>query len=140
VLLRLALYLSTLPVAAQDAPRLSIERSADSSGTVHMSFAAAPGTVYRLQESRDLSIWQVRRTGVAAAEGVSIAIPTAEAASSFFRVTLIPIQPLASMVWIAPGEFVMGSPPDEVGRFLDKEETQTRVTLTRGYWISRYVK
>ena len=32
----------------------------------------------------------------------------------------------------------MGSPPDEVGRFLDKEEPQTHVILTRGYWICRY--
>ena len=42
------------------------------------------------------------------------------------------------MVWIAPGSFVMGSPPGEVGRFLDKEEPQTQVALTRGYWMSRY--
>jgi formylglycine-generating enzyme required for sulfatase activity len=36
--------------------------------------------------------------------------------------------------WIAPGEFLMGSPPDETGRF-DREGPQHRVTLTQGYWL-----
>ena len=40
------------------------------------------------------------------------------------------------MCWIPPGEFVMGSPADELGRSPD--ETQHRVTLTHGFWLGKY--
>ena len=35
--------------------------------------------------------------------------------------------------WCPPGEFIMGSPPGEPGR--DDDETQHKVTLTRGFWL-----
>ena len=35
--------------------------------------------------------------------------------------------------WIPPGQFVMGSPENEAGRYDD--ETQHRVTLTKGFWL-----
>jgi formylglycine-generating enzyme required for sulfatase activity len=37
------------------------------------------------------------------------------------------------MVWIVPGKFLMGSRADELGRRSD--ETQHRVTLTKGFWM-----
>jgi formylglycine-generating enzyme required for sulfatase activity len=40
------------------------------------------------------------------------------------------------MCWIPPGEFVMGSPEDEVGR--KDDETQHRVTITQGFWLGKY--
>jgi formylglycine-generating enzyme required for sulfatase activity len=40
------------------------------------------------------------------------------------------------MVWIAPGEFMMGSPPDESGRDPD-EGPQTRVVIPDGFWIQQ---
>ncbi len=40
------------------------------------------------------------------------------------------------MVWIAPGVFLLGSPDDESNRGTD-EGPQTRVTITRGYWIAK---
>ena len=39
------------------------------------------------------------------------------------------------MVWCPPGEFLMGSPEDEEDRIGD--ETQHRVTLTRGFWMAK---
>ncbi len=36
--------------------------------------------------------------------------------------------------WIAAGEFMMGSPPDEPKRY--KDEDWHRVRLTRGYWLA----
>lgn len=36
--------------------------------------------------------------------------------------------------WVAPGQFKMGSPPDEAGRS-DDEGPQTDVTITRGFWL-----
>ncbi len=38
------------------------------------------------------------------------------------------------MRWIAPGEFLMGSPENEPERYSD--ETQHPVILTRGYWLA----
>ncbi len=40
------------------------------------------------------------------------------------------------MIWIKPGRFVMGSPETETGRGSD--ETQHRVTLTKGFWLGKY--
>jgi len=40
------------------------------------------------------------------------------------------------MVWCPPGEFLMGSPEDEEGRF--DGERQDRVTLTQGFWLAKY--
>jgi len=37
------------------------------------------------------------------------------------------------MRWIPPGEFMMGSPPEEKERY--SNEDQHRVTLTHGYWL-----
>lgn len=40
-------------------------------------------------------------------------------------------------VYIRPGTFIMGSPGSESGPD-DKDETQHRVTLTKGYWLGKY--
>ena len=39
------------------------------------------------------------------------------------------------MVWCPPGEFLMGSPESEEGR--EDDETQYRVTLTKGFWMAK---
>ena len=88
------------------APRLFAADAADpadhrndppeSPGVVEVSFAASPGTLYRLCESRDLATWKVRQTRVAAEEVLRFAIPTDEPVSAFFRVEVIPIRPLES--------------------------------------------
>lgn len=41
------------------------------------------------------------------------------------------------MVWIDPGEFVMGSPVDELDRDWD-EGPQTRVRISRGFWMGTH--
>jgi formylglycine-generating enzyme required for sulfatase activity len=47
------------------------------------------------------------------------------------------------MCWIPPGEFLMGSPEDELGRWggedLEDGETQHQVTITQGFWMGKYV-
>ncbi len=40
------------------------------------------------------------------------------------------------LVWIPPGDFMMGSPAGEENR--DDDETQHRVTLTKGFWLGKY--
>ena len=39
------------------------------------------------------------------------------------------------MIYCEPGEFVMGSPYEEEGR--DADENQHKVTLTKGFWLSK---
>lgn len=40
------------------------------------------------------------------------------------------------LLWVRPGTFLMGSPPEEAGRH-QAEGPQTRVTLSRGFWLAR---
>ena len=44
---------------------------------------------------------------------------------------------IPGMVWIEPGSFLMGSPPEERERAVE-EGPQTRVTLTKGYWMGKH--
>ncbi len=53
----------------------------------------------------------------------------------FYRVRGFSAPP--KMVWIPPGQFVMGSPVSEVGRSAN-EGPQTQVTLTRGFFLGRF--
>ena len=53
------------------------------------------------------------------------------------KVTKPSVQTIPKMAWIAPGTFVMGSPETERGR-VGWEGPQTRVTLTRGFWMGKY--
>jgi formylglycine-generating enzyme len=39
------------------------------------------------------------------------------------------------LCWCPPGQFLMGSPPGEVGR--RRDEAQVQVTLTRGFWMGK---
>ncbi len=140
---RRVLSLLSLPLAAPcllagEPVRLNIETITGSTGVVQVSFAAATGTLYRLCQSRDLANWKVRQTRPAAEEVLRFTLPMDEPVNVFFQVEVVPIRPLETMVWIEPGEFIMGSPPDEVGRYLDKEEPLTHVILTRGYWMCKY--
>ncbi|MBO4715647.1 MAG: SUMF1/EgtB/PvdO family nonheme iron enzyme, partial [Verrucomicrobia bacterium] len=57
-------------------------------------------------------------------EGTNITIPLSDTVN-------------LEMIWIEPGTFMMGSPEDEVGRWAD--ETLHQVTLTQGYWMSKYM-
>jgi len=41
------------------------------------------------------------------------------------------------MVWIPPGEFMMGSPENEEGRD-DDEGPRHKVTISRGFWLGKY--
>jgi len=53
----------------------------------------------------------------------------------FYRVTSDP-RPLP-MIWINPGTFTLGSPASEEDRFSD-EGKQTRVTISKGFWVGQF--
>ena len=57
--------------------------------------------------------------------------------SAFFRLIWQDITLPDQLVWIPPGQFVMGSPDDESGRFMDEGPAHT-TDVPHGFWISRY--
>lgn len=64
----------------------------------------------------------------------------ARAGERHYQVTTSSVVPLEMnpqhWVWIPPGRFIMGSPPEERGRS-SFEGPQTFVTLTSGFWLGR---
>jgi formylglycine-generating enzyme required for sulfatase activity len=49
---------------------------------------------------------------------------------------VLPGNALLGMAWVKPGTFMMGSPSSETGRKTD-EGPETKVTLSKGYWLGR---
>ena len=49
------------------------------------------------------------------------------------KTLMLPGGETMTMIYVAPGSFMMGSPETEEGR--DHDETQHHVTLTKGYWL-----
>lgn len=76
------------------------------------------------------------RKGIAAWRSVA-AVVCVLAVATIARAANISIADLGlELVWIEPGTFTMGSPPDEGGR--DKAEgVQRRVTFSKGFWIGK---
>jgi hypothetical protein len=92
---------------------LDIERSTNSEASVRLSIGAAQSSIYRLSESRDLKVWQLRQTGAALGESISLSVSTDEAETLFFRLELARIQPLAQMVRVfAVNSQVVNCPED----------------------------
>ncbi len=57
--------------------------------------------------------------------------------SAVASLTIDALLPVSNMVWIPSGTFLMGSPASEQGRQSD-EGPQTEVTLSRGFFMSRF--
>ncbi len=59
----------------------------------------------------------------------------------FYRAVSIDIPanviPVTNMVFIAPGQFTMGSPAGEPARWAD-EDPQRLITISRGFWMGKY--
>jgi formylglycine-generating enzyme required for sulfatase activity len=52
----------------------------------------------------------------------------------------VPVASGIQMLWVAPGTFQMGSPPEEsIGKYsFPRDETLHKVTLTKGFWLGKY--
>jgi formylglycine-generating enzyme required for sulfatase activity len=73
-------------------------------------------------------------TGLSIVWDAGAEFPSFNGTTCQLRVTAYAAQNLDGFVLIPPGSFMMGSPPDELGRLDD--EAQHMVTLTRGFYIS----
>ncbi len=59
-----------------------------------------------------------------------------ESSSGETKTITLPGGATMEMIYVASGSFMMGSPSSEDGR--DDDETQHRVTLTKGFWLGKY--
>ncbi len=103
---------------------------------VTLSWSSLPGKHYAIFSTTNLfGLWQEVLTAPSPllAGGTSLSYTLALTPDNhFFRVAELNVP--TGMVWIAPGEFMMGSPDDEVDRNTN-EGPLTHVTLTKGFWI-----
>jgi formylglycine-generating enzyme required for sulfatase activity len=137
-ILFLAVCAVTPPASAQPRPALGLQFP---SGQPTLSLTGAVGTVYSIQYATDLSptnVW-VDRTLVQAKGGGTVwtdpSVPTP--GQRFYRAVSVPAPADTNLVFIQPGTFTMGSPTNEAERWPD--ETQHTVTISRGFWMEKYL-
>jgi formylglycine-generating enzyme len=136
-----ALCLVALSVSAQSPPKLSVQVS---NGSVRLEITGDAGSACTIQYRTSLSPtidWQLL-TNLTPLPSSPYALVDASAAllPRFYRAFSQQVLTNAlatNMVWISPGTFVMGSPDDEALRGAD--ETQHTVTLTRGFFMGKYL-
>jgi formylglycine-generating enzyme required for sulfatase activity len=122
---------------AQTTPGLDLQLYAG------LTITGAVGTVYQIQCITDLtqtnnaSAWRCLEFVRLPASPYLWADKSAPATGRRFYQAL-PFEALTNMVFIPPGTFRMGSPTNEVDRSL-KEGPQTDVTISRGFWMSKYL-
>jgi len=123
---------------AQPHPSLGLQFSA---GQPTLSLTGEVGTVYSIQYATGLSstnLW-VDRT-LLQAQGASDAWTDPSAPTPgqrFYRAVSVPAPADANLVFIQPGTFTMGSPTNEAERWPD--ETQHTVTISRGFWMEKFL-
>ncbi len=121
------------PLFAQDPPRLelSLYAGVNITGTV--------GSVYVLQSTttpaQSDSWTSLVFLQLPATNHLFVDTSTPAQGKRFYRARLQP--PPTNMVFIPAGSFTMGSSTNEQGH-KPEESPQTRVTLTRGFWIGKY--
>ena len=119
---------------AQTPPRLGLQLYAG------LSITGAVGTVYQIQYVTDLALtnaWRCLEFLQLPASPYLWADKSAAATGKRFYRAVAFTAP-TNAVFIPPGTFRMGSPANEVDR-IDNEGPQTAVTISRGYWMGKYL-
>jgi len=126
------------PVSAQPQPSLGLRFSA---GQPTLSVTGEAGTVYSIQYATGLSstnVW-LERTLLQAQDASAVwTDPSATTPGQrFYRAVSVPAPADSNLVFIHPGTFTMGSPTSEVARYPD--EVQHIVTISRGFWMEKFL-
>lgn len=135
----LAVWAVAPRASAQAQPGLELRFSA---GQPTLSLTGTVGTVYSIQYATGLSptnLW-VDRT-LLQSQGASDVWTDPSAPTPgqrFYRAVSVAAPAGTNLVFIQPGTFTMGSPTNEVDRYAN-EGPQTVVTLSRGFWMSKYL-
>src|SRR6266851_6337129 len=124
--------------SAQTRPSLGLRFSA---GQPTLSLTGEVGTVYSIRYATGLSstsVW-VDRT-LLQAQGASTVWTDPSAprpGQRFYRAVSVPAPADTNLVFIQPGTFTMGSPTTEAER--DSGEVQHSVTISRGFWMEKFL-
>lgn len=132
----LSLVIAVNCASAQTPPGLDIHIYAG------LTITGTVGTVYQIQYVTELaqtnnpSAWRCLEFLQLPASPYLWADKTAPATGQrFYRATVFAVS--RNLVFIPPGSFRMGSPPNEVDRE-SNEGLQTAVTISRGFWMGKY--
>ena len=120
----------TYPLVTQ----LNSPRASFASG-FRFALAGPPG-VYTIFASSDLQSWSALGVVTNELGTASFVDPTPLSVRKFYRT--LPQAAPTNMVFIPANTFMLGSPSNEVGRSPD-EGLQTSVTLSRGFWMSKFL-
>jgi formylglycine-generating enzyme required for sulfatase activity len=136
-LLGLAVWAVGPTVSAQIPPSLGLQFSA---GHSTLSLTGGVGIVYSIQYANDFSQtnpW-VDRT-LLQAQGASNVWtdPAPTSGQRFYRAVSVAAPADTNLVFIQPGTFRMGSPTSEA--FWLSNETQHTVTISRGFWMEKFL-
>ena len=124
--------------SAQPRPSLGLQVAA---GRPTLSLTGTVGSVYSIQYATGLSptnLW-VDRTLLQAQGGGNVwTDPSAPTPGQrFYRAVSVAAPADTNLVFIQPGTFTMGSPTNEAER--NSNETQHTVTISRGFWMGKYL-
>jgi formylglycine-generating enzyme required for sulfatase activity len=133
-LIGLGIWALDTKVEAQPSAQLTVQTYAG------LTITGAVGTVYSIEYVTDLAqtnIWQCLEFLQLPTSPYLWADKSVPATSQrFYRAVLFAAP--TNFVFIPPGAFRMGSPTNEAGRF-DDEGPQTAVTISRGFWMAKYL-
>ena len=134
----LSSVIATLPLFAQGQLLLGAKYSG---GQTSLSFKGDIGSVYSIQSATGLSKsdeWTNRTLiQVQGTNDVWDDLSSPSLTLRFYRALAVSGPNDPNFVFIQPGTFIMGSPPNEAGRTPD--EAQHFVTISRGFWIGKYL-
>ena len=137
-ILFLAVWVVARQSSAQPQPSLGLRFSA---GQPTLSLTGTVGTVYSIQYATGLSPtnpWVDRTLLQAQGAMNDWADPSAPMPGQrFYRAVSVAAPADTNLVFIQPGTFTMGSPTNEAER--DGKESQHTVTISRGFWIGKYL-
>src|SRR6266581_3073667 len=124
--------------SAQTRPSLGLRFSA---GHPTLSLTGEVGTVYSIQYATGLSstnVWVDRTLLQAAGASTVWTDPSAPGPGQrFYRAVSVAAPADTNLVFIQPGTFAMGSPTNEAER--NSDEVQHIVTISRGFWMEKFL-
>jgi len=134
----LAVWALTPRASAQPRPSLGLRFSA---GQLTLSLTGAVGTVYSIQYADGISstnLWVDRTLLQAEDAGAVWTDPSAPSMGQrFYRAVSVAAPADTRLVFIQPGTFTMGSPTNEAER--NSDEVQHIVTISRGFWMEKFL-
>jgi formylglycine-generating enzyme required for sulfatase activity len=105
--------------------------------TFEVSLKGGFGVQYEIESTVDLVQWGPITNLTTTFGTAQFSDPFGASLNRYYRAFAVPAPVGTNLVFIPPGTFTMGSPTNEAERFSD--ETQHTVTISRGFWMGKYL-